>query len=235
VEQTAQAECDVRTTGVEQTDVQTTSAAMSAGPTPSPTQQSAGISQAGDCDAVPNENNDSRQDDANGLDQDQGGGDREGEGDAVAAEIERLWQRPDGGKWTAELKRAHTAFERGKGWGIEWAACVDRFYNFEAAWGYSDSGSQITVQGRPSAIEWWLGRGRKWEKPVKIGVLGDSKTPHTFVADWWTWWVNVAPSTRSDLSGVLKLHGKNGMLQIMATLLWWGEQVADGNPAEQGE
>jgi hypothetical protein len=35
---------------------------------------------------------------------------------------------------------------------------------------------------------------------------------------------------------VVKLHGKNGFLQVMATLLWWGERVAaKGNPAEERE
>jgi hypothetical protein len=112
---------------------------------------------------------------------------------------------------------------------------VDRFLDFEAAWGHSDAGTGITTQGRPKAMHDWLGRGRKWEKTMDLGVLGDAKTPDTFVADWWGWWVNVAPADKSNLEGVLKLHGKNGFLQVMATLLWWGERVADGTPADQRE
>lgn len=34
------------------------------------------------------------------------------------------------------------------------------------------------------------------------------------------------------MAPVLRLHGKNGLLQMMASLLWWGEQVADGTPAD---
>ncbi|KAJ7875803.1 hypothetical protein B0H13DRAFT_1522077, partial [Mycena leptocephala] len=106
--------------------------------------------------------------------------------------------------------------------GIEWASLVDKFYDFEAAWGYSDTGGQITTSGRPSALQWWIGRGRKWDKTVDVGVLGDAQTPSTFVADFWNWWVNVQPNDPSDLSPLLQLHGKNGLLQIMAALLWWG-------------
>jgi hypothetical protein len=34
-------------------------------------------------------------------------------------------------------------------------------------------------------VGWWLGRGRKWDKTVDLGVLGDAKTPDTFVETWW--------------------------------------------------
>jgi hypothetical protein len=133
------------------------------------------------------------------------------------------------------LARAHTAFERGKGWGIEWASLVDKFFDFEAAWGYSDVRGQITTAERPSALEWWLARGRKWDKTVDIGVLGDATTPDTFVAKWWNWWINVQPKDAKDLAPLMKLHGKNGFLQIMGSLLWWGERVAGGSPSDLRE
>jgi hypothetical protein len=119
---------------------------------------------------------------------------------------------------------------------VEWASLVDRFYDFEAAWGYTDTGGgAITTTGRPKAMEHWLARARKWEKTVDIGVLGDTKSPGTFVSLWWDWWVKVQPTDRSDLAPLLRLHGKNGFLQVMALLLWWGERVADGNPADVRE
>ncbi|KAJ7786799.1 hypothetical protein B0H14DRAFT_3506384 [Mycena olivaceomarginata] len=182
--------------------------------------------------------NDDRDDDGGSEGQAQGEGEGDGGGvdnedseDAVQAKIAKLWQRRDAGKWTEELTRAHRGFERGKGWGIEWAWLVSRFYDFEAAWGYTDVGGQITTSDRPTALQWWIGRGRKWDVTVDVGVLGHAKAPGTFVANWWNWWVNVQPNDRSDWAPMLRLHGKNGMLQIMASLLWWGERVADGNPA----
>ncbi|KAJ7702610.1 hypothetical protein B0H14DRAFT_3527195 [Mycena olivaceomarginata] len=120
-------------------------------------------------------------------------------------------------------------------WGVEWASLIDRFYNFEAAWGYKDAGGAISTTGRPKAMEHWLGRARKWEKTVDIGVLGDTKSAGTFVALWWDWWVKVQGTDQSELGTLLKLHGKNGLLQVMALLLWWGERVADGNPADVRE
>ncbi|KAJ7745168.1 hypothetical protein B0H14DRAFT_3514592 [Mycena olivaceomarginata] len=104
------------------------------------------------------------------------------EEDDVQRQVNDLWQRRDAGKWTEELRRAHGAFERGKGWGIEWASLVDRFFDFEATWGYADAGGQITTDGRPKAVEHWIGRARKWEKTVDIGVLGDAKKAGSFVA-----------------------------------------------------
>jgi hypothetical protein len=153
----------------------------------------------------------------------------------VEGQVEKLWQRQDAGRWTEELKRAHAAFSRGKAWGIEWASLVDKYYDFEAAWGHRDVGGQITTESRPKALEWWISRGRKWEKTVDIGVVGNAKAPGTFVSGWWDWWVNVQPAERGDWPVMLKLHGKNGLLQLMASLLWWGERVADGNPGDVRE
>jgi hypothetical protein len=160
------------------------------------------------------------------------GGENGEPGNALATKVDELWQRVDAEDWTEELKRAHRAFERGRAWGVEWASLVDRFYDFEAAWGYKDAGGAISTTRRPKAMEHWLGRARKWEKTVDIGVLGDTKSAGTFVALWWDWWVKVQGTDRSELGTLLKLHGKNGLLQVMALLLWWGERVADGNPVD---
>jgi hypothetical protein len=73
------------------------------------------------------------------------------------------------------------------------------------------------------------GNGRRlstlvcWEVRKKAG---------SFVVSWRGWWVKVQPSNRSDLAPVLRLHGKHGLLEMMVSLLWWGEQVADGSPAD---
>ncbi|KAJ7897381.1 hypothetical protein B0H13DRAFT_2337915 [Mycena leptocephala] len=174
---------------------------------------------------------------ANGGEDDEGGGNggEGGEGDeeggADAQEMtDRLWNRRDRKKWTPELSNAHKAFERGRDWGIAWAGCVDKFMDFEAACGYSDAGGQISTEGRPTAVGWWLGRGRKWDRTVDVGTVGDAKTPDTFVATWWKWWMTVQPKDRSEWGPMAKLHGKNGVLQVMATLLWWGEAIDEDDP-----
>ncbi|KAJ7694512.1 hypothetical protein B0H14DRAFT_2650966 [Mycena olivaceomarginata] len=73
----------------------------------------------------------------------------------------------------------------GQAWGIEWASLVDKYYDFEAAWGHRDVSGQITTESRPKALEWWISRGRKWEKTVDIGMVGNAKAPGTFVSGWW--------------------------------------------------
>jgi hypothetical protein len=42
--------------------------------------------------------------------------------------------------------------------------------------------------------------------------------------------MTVQPKDRSDWGPTAKLHGKNRLLQVMATLLWWGEVVAEEDP-----
>ncbi|KAJ7773742.1 hypothetical protein DFH07DRAFT_767683 [Mycena maculata] len=158
---------------------------------------------------------------------------------AMAARINKIWQRDDRVEWPAELTRAHTAFERGKGWGIEWVSCVNSFFAFEAAWGYGEDGMQITAKERPQAMKAWLARARNWATVVDLGELGKQGAEGTFVDQWWTWWMSLQPVERFSMSrsmacsentnwgSLLKLHGKNGLLQVMATLLWWGDATGD--------
>lgn len=115
------------------------------------------------------------------------GGENGEPGDALATKVDELRQRVDTEDWTEELKRVYRAFECGRVWGVEWVLLVDRFYNFEAAWGYKDMGGAILTTRHPKAMEHWLGRAWKWEKTVNIGVLGDIKSTGTFVALWWDW------------------------------------------------
>jgi hypothetical protein len=77
-----------------------------------------------------------------------------GKEDSVRAQVNKLWQQKDAGKWSAEILCAHKVFEHRKEWGIEWASLVNKFFDFEAAWGYSDAGGQITTSERPAALDW---------------------------------------------------------------------------------
>ncbi|KAJ7820735.1 hypothetical protein B0H14DRAFT_2371894 [Mycena olivaceomarginata] len=147
------------------------------------------------------------------------------------------WQRDDCANWTPELERAHLGFEIGRKWGLEWAVCVQKFYDFEAAWGFVDEGAQMRRDGRPPQVSGWLSRGRKWTLPPTLGEdLGTRETVELWIGLWWNWWKSLQPRERSiessgelscpelaDWSEMAELHGKNGVLQVMATLLWWGE------------
>ncbi|KAJ7136986.1 hypothetical protein C8R44DRAFT_607865 [Mycena epipterygia] len=154
--------------------------------------------------------------------------------------VDALWARNDRADWTPELAKAHAAFERGKDWGFEWAALVKDFFDFEGVWGYEDAGPLTPTTERPKQVGEWLGRGRKWESVVTIVELGGEGQDGMFVGQWWKWWKVLQPSERIEFarlltnptldadgwSGVSRLHGKNGLIHVMATLLWWGEKVA---------
>ncbi|KAJ7077249.1 hypothetical protein C8R43DRAFT_910555, partial [Mycena crocata] len=96
---------------------------------------------------------------------------------------------------------------------------------------------------RPPAVAWWLGRARQWQKFVGIGELGSQGRKNTYINAWWNWWKMIQPEGREWVGGTLsmpddcdwgtiaKLHGRNGLLQGMASLLWWGDKVGKGKDA----
>ncbi|KAJ7698911.1 hypothetical protein B0H17DRAFT_1129465 [Mycena rosella] len=154
----------------------------------------------------------------------QGGG--EGDGtqsapprivDAVLQnKIDTGWKQEDHTEWTPELGRAHVAFARGKAWGLEWAQCIAAFFDFEGAHGYDDVGAQMPVKGWPKQVKAWIARARAWEKRMDLGpeecLGGEGELSRPEMADW---------------EAMSKLHGKNGLLQVMLTLLWWGDCAGD--------
>jgi hypothetical protein len=117
--------------------------------------------------------------------------------------------------------------------------------DFEKACGYGE-GSAIMTQSRLAVVKWWLARGRKWDVLQTLGALGSEGASNTFIHDWWKWWLPGQPKERGklpldlcgcpsslDRTSVAKLHGKNGILQVMATLLWWGNIVVLRSPLDR--
>ncbi|KAJ7114742.1 hypothetical protein C8R44DRAFT_740117 [Mycena epipterygia] len=170
-----------------------------------------------------------------------GGGGQNPEESEEAAElrkkVDEMWHRDDRAEWTQELVNAHAGFERGKSWGPAWAACVSQFFDFEAAHRYADDGAQIGGKGRPKPVKAWIGRARKWNVQVDLGRRGSRELLGSYIGMWWGWWVAMQPEerimtdgelskpTEADWGPMSKLYGKNGLLQVMATLLWWGDSV----------
>ncbi|KAK7023024.1 hypothetical protein R3P38DRAFT_2779769 [Favolaschia claudopus] len=174
-----------------------------------------------------------------GDESEDGGGGRSGyEPDATIA---RMWTRKDRSKWTEELGRAFSAFERLKQFGgVEWAVCVAKLFDFEKKCGFSEE-TLITTEERPDIMKRWLGRARKWEVKQQLGDLGAEAIEGTFIDGWWKWWNVIQPKERGamlrpaglDWGAVTKLHGRNGLLQVMATLLWWGETTETMTPIDR--
>jgi hypothetical protein len=182
---------------------------------------------------------------------------REGAGDDESVEgdsamYDEEWQRSDRAEWTEELASAHAAFEVGRRWGKKWAACVQKFFDFEAAWGYVEGTWKMENVGRPRQVAGWLSRGRKWWMPPTLGeVLGTRQgtgEEELWVGLWWRWWRKLQPEERIilesgllsrpetvDWSGMAQMHGNNGFLQVMAGLTWWGEVVQKHSEEEKEE
>ncbi|KAJ7834285.1 hypothetical protein B0H13DRAFT_1653358, partial [Mycena leptocephala] len=122
----------------------------------------------------------------------------------------------------------------GRTWGANWARCVSGFFNFESAHGYSEGNAQISTIHRPWVVSNWLARSRQWDRQMALDFLGAEEEEGTWVGNWWKWWVSLQPvervyherrleqSSSADWDVLAQLHGKNGLLQVMATLLWWG-------------
>jgi hypothetical protein len=158
---------------------------------------------------------------------------------------EEYWRREDRSKWTPELGWAHTAFELGRGWGMEWSVCVGKFFDFKSAWGFLEKGVQVGRMYRPQQVAGWLSRGQKWTMPPTLGMdIRTRQTKDLWVGLWWKWWESLQPeehtlqdnklsypeqASSSEMAG---LHGDNGLLQVMATLVWWGEVAQKRGKAE---
>lgn len=159
-----------------------------------------------------------------------------GGGEEMDEDVEEYWQRDDREKWTEELGRAHAAFEQGRGWGKEWAVCIQKFFDFESEWGFTEGGWQMPRKDRPEQVRGWINRGRKWTLPPTLGSeLGTRETGDLWVGGWWKWWGSLQPEERgtlenellrpetADWSKMAGMYGKNGLLQVIATLVWWGD------------
>ncbi|KAJ7809288.1 hypothetical protein B0H14DRAFT_3481579 [Mycena olivaceomarginata] len=124
------------------------------------------------------------------------GGERENSGDGargVVGPYDELWQRDDRANWTSELARTHAAFATGRGWGAEWGGCVQKFFDFEAAWGYDEGLWKTATKVRPWQVMGWLNRGRKWTLPPALGGLLGSReatgqAEELWVGLFWMWW-----------------------------------------------
>ncbi|KAJ7770049.1 hypothetical protein B0H16DRAFT_1715674 [Mycena metata] len=151
--------------------------------------------------------------------------------------IPEAWKRVDMAKWPAELRNAHTAFAMGAKWGSEWSGLVNEYLDYEAACGYQDGGGRVGGDNRPEEIAAWVNRGRKWFSPPKIARLGQLGEEGSYADNWWNWWKSIQPVEREpiDDTGMLtwpmgkmtwgkltKMFGRNGFMQVMAGLLWWG-------------
>ncbi|KAJ7828220.1 hypothetical protein B0H14DRAFT_3466418 [Mycena olivaceomarginata] len=146
---------------------------------------------------------------------------------------DKEWQRDDRAEWTDELGRAHAAFEIGRTWGPQWATCVQRFFDFEGAWGFVKGTFSMRRVVRPQQVSGGRRRARQRSCGFRCGG---------------GWWRSLQPEERellesgelsrpekADWSKTAGMYGNNGLLQVMASLLWWGEVVQRREEADREE
>ncbi|KAJ7701650.1 hypothetical protein B0H14DRAFT_3032062 [Mycena olivaceomarginata] len=82
--------------------------------------------------------------------------------------------------------------------------------------------------------------------PPTLGTdIGTRETKELWVGVWWKWWESLQPEERTlqdnnellrprevNWSEMAGLYGDNGILQVMATLVWWGEVAHKHGKAE---
>lgn len=102
----------------------------------------------------------------------------------------------------------------------------------------------MSTSGRPSAVSWWLSRGRPTNKNEKINL-------HDFPQKMRTWWKAMQPACRivegsdwplsrdvpdnTDWSSMRK-GGKNGLVLYVVALYWWQKEArAQDNEAIEEE
>ncbi|KAJ7022288.1 hypothetical protein C8F04DRAFT_1272732 [Mycena alexandri] len=169
--------------------------------------------------------------------------------EGTPAPVHEAWRRKDMAQWSEELRRAHSAFAMGANWPEDWARLVNEYIDFEAAAGYPDEGPRMGGDGRPSEVGEFLTGGRKWHSPPKIRKLGKLGDKGSYTDNWWMWWRSLQPAEREvvEETGMMtmpmemawgkltKMSGRNGFLQVMASLFWWGlEEFRDGREDKSG-
>ncbi|KAJ6450540.1 hypothetical protein C8R47DRAFT_1230230 [Mycena vitilis] len=136
-----------------------------------------------------------------------------------------------GARWSPELRRVYPWWEaEAARFGDGWEECVWAFVCFEEASGFPAERVRMPVSPARNkvGIDSWISLGRKsWPPTI-------TATPEQYGKWFWNWWRGMQPKARliedgvmsraSDIvwDGIRDLSGKNGLLQVVMVLMWWG-------------
>ncbi|KAI5886761.1 uncharacterized protein SCHCODRAFT_02672012 [Schizophyllum commune H4-8] len=136
------------------------------------------------------------------------------------------------------------ACSRGQEWGFEFARAVTAYLALERSLAFPIlNHGRLVLAGsiRPSIYRDWVVGKRDFGHVVDIG------DPQVFGTKWWTWWEAMQPPLRVSPAGDLlavdvvaaeathlaqwghleKCCGRDGLVQFLLTLVWWGDVVND--------
>ncbi|KAL1749622.1 hypothetical protein FB107DRAFT_225182, partial [Schizophyllum commune] len=121
------------------------------------------------------------------------------------------------------------------------------YVTFEQGHGFAVDGAPARKMNpnmtRPDVYPAWTKVGRPYDRVMDLGMPAGP-----FHEVWWAWWTALMPSARRLNGGKLLNHqqllhkitkaedwegfddfcGKDGLLQVLLTLLWWGDVVHRG-------
>ena len=134
---------------------------------------------------------------------------------------------------------AVSMMEGEKGMGVVWAKLVDAWATFEGQAGYMGD-KKLSTAHRPDAIKAWIARARSssWRPAISDTSL--------YETEFTLWWAMLQPVWRKRSDGsiifskvegdweVLRRAGLNGVLSVMAGLLFWGVSLRDGGGSRVG-
>ncbi|KAL1697910.1 hypothetical protein EV121DRAFT_218934, partial [Schizophyllum commune] len=162
-----------------------------------------------------------------------------------------VWSYQSSDRWSLHVRDLYSALHRGRGWGLSFATLICTWLKLEDHLDYPirDDGRRVIAGSiRPPAYTAWTRQGCPYDLPVDVGDLA------TFARQYWLWWEALQPSRRlnsdnsliaieefegmvkgmDDWDGLDKCCGKEGLVQVLLLLLWWGDAVngAVARPAE---
>lgn len=133
--------------------------------------------------------------------------------------------------------------------GAPWYHLLNAFTHFESC---SDTADDVacSTTNRPPQVGLWIQNARKRSPAISDLEL--------FERQWWAWWRALQPSwraystttgpistddllpvptdvaTSSDSLTVLDCPGKNGLLSVISSLRWWGDEIRALTPQDSG-
>ncbi|KAJ3715439.1 hypothetical protein C8R42DRAFT_590052 [Lentinula raphanica] len=130
--------------------------------------------------------------------------------------------------------------------GVTYTAFVNLYIEFERVSGWQTSRIGLPRLNRPDELNDWISYGRYSKKKIVIPPekVGD------FASRFMEWWTSLQPEWRQQVAGEKRLSplseviddwrsldycGKNGWLNFLAGIRWWGESVVRMEEPERSE
>uniref|UniRef100_D8PLA6 Uncharacterized protein n=1 Tax=Schizophyllum commune (strain H4-8 / FGSC 9210) TaxID=578458 RepID=D8PLA6_SCHCM len=161
--------------------------------------------------------------------------------DFIEGDAHVVWSTTSTNQWPLHIRDAFAAFMQGRHWGTSFADAVQAFLQLEGSFGFpliSDDRRLIAGSLRPSAYLHWEKLGRSYEQLIGIDDVAQ------YSRKYWLWWEAVQPARRlpedkllpieqfedlvggmEDWDGLDKCCGKDGLIQALMMLFWWGGAV----------